>query len=78
MGVEPTIAAERRRSTVLKTAMVTGPPALPCSDSKGIDGIVVMAPVELAIWPLNGSQPGDLAGLRSVLRLRARCAGQHD
>ena len=29
VGVEPTIAAERRRSTVLKTAMVTGPPALP-------------------------------------------------
>ena len=32
VGVEPTIAAERRRSTVLKTAMVTGPPALPCCD----------------------------------------------
>jgi len=42
VGVEPTIAAERRRSTVLKTAMVTGPPALPCCDSNGSDGMVVV------------------------------------
>ena len=49
MGVEPTIAAERRRSTVLKTAMVTGPHALPCCDSKGSGGIaVVIAPGNLA------------------------------
>src|SRR5271169_2161811 len=30
VGVEPTIAAERRRSPVLKTGRTTGPHALPC------------------------------------------------
>jgi hypothetical protein len=30
VGVEPTIAAERRRPPVLKTGTITGPHALPC------------------------------------------------
>ncbi len=34
MGVEPTIAAERRRPTVLKTEPVTGPDALPFFGTK--------------------------------------------
>lgn len=37
VGVEPTIAAERRRPPVLKTGMITGPHALPCRPTTTAD-----------------------------------------